>query len=98
MNDTAKYRSIVAALHPSLYGAGGSQEVGMGTSSSLGSSKREGEFLCSTEPFLRPDRDPAGAPRTAAVKAGRRCAGAAGSALARPRPDRGEDGARPGGP
>ena len=34
------------------------------------------------------------APRTAAVKAGRRCAGAAGSAFARPRLDGGEHGAR----
>src|SRR5260370_42440849 len=36
-------------------------------------------FLCLTEAFLRPDLDWGGAPRAAAVKAGRRCAGAAGS-------------------
>jgi len=54
-----------------------------------------GEFLCSTEAFLRPDLDPAGAPRTAAVKAGRRRAGAASSIVARPRFDGGEHGAKP---
>src|SRR6266852_924688 len=36
-------------------------------------------FLCLTEAFLRPDLDWGGAPRAAAVKAGRRCTGAAGS-------------------
>src|SRR5260370_6075865 len=36
-------------------------------------------FLCLTEAFLRPDLDWGGAPGAAAVKAGRRCAGAAGS-------------------
>src|SRR5260370_1650364 len=36
-------------------------------------------FLCLTEAFLRPNLDGAGRPRAAAVKAGRRCAGAAGS-------------------
>src|SRR5882672_3474575 len=50
-------------------------------------------FLCSTEAFLRPDLNPAGAPRAAAVKAGRRCAGATSSAVARPRLDGGEPGA-----
>jgi hypothetical protein len=81
-----------ACAPPILVWGWGSQEVGIATSSS--SSRREREFLCSTEPFLRPDRDAAGAPRTAAVKAGRRCAGAACSALARPRLDGGEHGAR----
>ena len=49
-------------------------------------------FLCSTEAFLRPDRGCLGAPRAAAVKAGRRGAGATSSALARPRLDGGEHG------
>src|SRR5712691_13254365 len=45
-------------------------------------------------PFLRPDRDRSGAPRTAAVKAGRRVPGAAGCGASRPRLDGGEHGAR----
>src|SRR5438132_2919098 len=52
-------------------------------------------FLCSTEAFLRPDLSSADAPRTAAVKAGRRRAGAASSIVARPRLDGGEHGAKP---
>src|SRR5438132_3646362 len=51
-------------------------------------------FLCSTEAFLRPDLSSADAPRTAAVKAGRRCAGAASSIVARPRLVGGEHGAK----
>src|SRR5229473_2111502 len=51
-------------------------------------------FFVRPSTFLRPDLDPAGAPRTAAVKAGRRCAGAAGRSIARPRLDGGEHGAR----
>src|ERR1700704_3485947 len=51
-------------------------------------------FLCSTVVFLHPDRGCFGAPRTAAVKAGRRSAVTASSGVARPRLDRGEHGAR----
>ena len=46
-------------------------------------------------PFLRPDRAWCGASRAAAVRAGRRCAGAASSIVARPRLDGGEHGAKP---
>src|SRR5713101_1363514 len=51
-------------------------------------------FLCSTEAFLRPDRGSLGAPRAAAVKAGRRVVGAASSAIARPCLDGGEHSAK----
>src|SRR6266705_1370504 len=44
-------------------------------------------------PFLRPDRNRCGAPRTAAVKAGRRTPGAACRSADRPRLDGGEHGA-----
>jgi hypothetical protein len=51
-------------------------------------------FFVRPSAFLRPDLDPAGAPRATAVKAGRRCEGAASSGVARPRLDGGEHGAR----
>src|SRR5262249_46135363 len=44
-------------------------------------------------PFLRPDRDRGGAPRTAAVKAGRRAPGATCCGASRPRLDSGKHGA-----
>src|SRR5712691_2827236 len=63
------------------------------------SSSSEGQwglvsFFVRPSPFLRPDLDPAGAPRAAAVKAGRGCVGAASSACARPHLDGGEPGAK----
>jgi hypothetical protein len=54
-------------------------------------------FFVRPWPFLRPDLDPAEAPRADALKVGRRCAGAASSALARPCLEGGEHGAKLGG-
>jgi hypothetical protein len=51
-------------------------------------------FFVRPGPFLRPDLDLAEAPRAAAVKAGRHCGRATDSAVARPRLDGGEHGAR----
>lgn len=71
----------------------GSQELGIAANSSC-SGRASFSFFVRPRTFLRPDLDPAGAPRAAAVKAGRCCAGAASSSLARPRLDGGEHGAR----
>jgi hypothetical protein len=75
---------------PTLVWGVESQEIGIDANSS----GRRVSFFVRPGPFLRPDLDPAGAPRAAAVKAGRRCAWAASSILARPRLDCGEHGAR----
>src|SRR6266704_4960102 len=84
-----------ASLCPPLYG-GGSQE-GRRRCNGLPTTFQRPPWsvsLFDRGPFLRPDRDPGGAPRAAAVKAGRRGVGAASSTVARPRLDGGEHGAR----
>jgi hypothetical protein len=91
---------VVGLLGGSLLGRHGpilvwGQSRGGATNSLRHFNVLHGQFLCSPGGrFFVPTSILPGAPRAAAVKAGRRCTRAAGSTLARPRLDGGKPGAR----